>query len=63
MGADGEHLALHRVSAFNAVVQNTMFSQKDRTGHGASEACECSMPLVGEEGGKWWIGPDGDSYE
>lgn len=52
MGADGEHLALHRVSAFNAVVQNTMFSQKDRTGHGASDACECSIPLVGEEGSK-----------
>lgn len=38
MGADGEHLALHRVSAFNAVVQNAMFSQRDRTGQRPANA-------------------------
>lgn len=51
MGVDGEHLALLRVSAFNAVVQNTMLSQKDRMGRSASEACKRSMPLEGEEEG------------
>ncbi len=50
MGVDGEHLALLRVSAFNAVVQNTMLSQKDRMGWNVSEACERSMPLEGEKG-------------
>ncbi len=56
MGVDGEHLALLRVSAFNAVVQNTMLSQKDRMGWNVSEACERSMPLEGEKGCRQWKG-------
>lgn len=56
MGVDGEHLALLRVSAFNAVVQNTMLSRKDRMGWSTSVACKRSMPLEREEGSRQWKG-------